>query len=122
MDSGRNGRVMARGKRLRQTVEWGGGADEWRCEPDLWRRAGGTAAIGRATGSGSILSGAGMKNLGKSFCRTDLYTSTFYIAGQNRRTTVLHQTSPSVPPWTANKQMAADTQPEPAVMFSTQPD
>ena len=34
----------------------------------------------------------------------------------------LRQTSPSVPPCTANKQMEADTRPEPIVMFSTQPD
>ena len=73
-------------------------------------------------GSGSILSGAGMKNLGKFFCRAHLYTDSFYNAGRNRRTAVLRQTSPSVPPWTMNKQMEADTQPEPAVMFSTQPD
>ena len=64
-------------------------------------------------GSGFILSGARMENLGKSFCRTHLYNCSFYTAGQNRRTAVLHQTSQSVPPWTANKQMEANTQPEP---------
>jgi hypothetical protein len=98
MESERNGRATTRGKRLRRTVERGGGAVERRCEPDLWWRAGGTAATGRATGSGSILSGAGMKNLGKSFCHAHLYTGSFYTTGRNHRTAVLSQTSPLVPP------------------------
>ena len=63
----------------------------------------------RRARSSSILSGAGMENLGKSFCHAHLYISSFYTTGRNPRTAVLRQTSPSVPPWTANKQMEADT-------------
>jgi hypothetical protein len=78
-----------------------GGAGEQRCDLDFLRRARRNNSDGKGDGE----RGVGMENLGKSFCRAHLYTGFIYTTGWNRRTAVLRQTSPSVSPWTANKQM-----------------
>jgi len=91
-ESGQNGRAMARGKRLRRMVEQGGGADEWRCKPDLWRRVGGTTAMGRAMTSQERLHSkrGGNGKFGETFFPMGTYVpGSFCTDGVNARTAVL---------------------------------
>jgi hypothetical protein len=75
-------------------------------------------------GSDSILSGAGMENLVKSFCHTHLYTGFIYTADRTvgRRCYVKHNRRSPHGLRTNKWKQTLQLEPWAAVKFSTQPD